>query len=34
MLERQKVGIALAKAEGKYAGRAATAQAKSAEVLA
>ena len=33
MLERQKVGIALAKAEGKYAGRVPTAQAKSAKVL-
>jgi DNA invertase Pin-like site-specific DNA recombinase len=33
MLERQKVGIALAKAEGKYAGRAPTAQAKAAKVL-
>lgn len=34
MLERQKVGIAAAKAEGKYAGRAPTAQAKAAKVLA
>lgn len=34
MLERQKVGIAKAKADGKYTGRAATAQAKSAKVLA
>ncbi|MEW6762984.1 MAG: recombinase family protein [Pseudomonadota bacterium] len=34
MLERQKVGIAAAKAEGKYTGRAPTAQAKSAKVLA
>lgn len=33
MLERQKVGIAAAKAEGKYTGRAPTAQAKAAEVL-
>ncbi len=33
MLERQKVGIAAAKAEGKYTGRAPTAQAKSAKVL-
>lgn len=33
MLERQKVGIAAAKAEGKYKGRAPTAQAKSAKVL-
>lgn len=33
MLERQKVGIAAAKAEGKYNGRARTAQAKSAKVL-
>ncbi|MES2164627.1 MAG: recombinase family protein [Pseudomonadota bacterium] len=33
MLERQKVGIAAAKAEGKYTGRARTAQAKSAKVL-
>ena len=33
MLERQKVGIAAAKAEGKYAGRAPTAQAKAAKVL-
>jgi DNA invertase Pin-like site-specific DNA recombinase len=34
MLERQKVGIAAAKAEGKYTGRVPTAQAKSAKVLA
>ena len=34
MLERQKVGIAAAKAEGRYAGRAPTAQAKAAKVLA
>jgi len=34
MLERQKVGIAVAKAEGKYHGRAPTAQAKAAKVLA
>jgi DNA invertase Pin-like site-specific DNA recombinase len=34
MLERQKVGIAAAKAEGKYRGRAPTAQAKAAKVLA
>jgi DNA invertase Pin-like site-specific DNA recombinase len=34
MLERQKVGIAAAKAAGKYAGRAPTAQAKAAKVLA
>jgi len=33
MLERQKVGIAAAKAEGKYTGRAPTAQAKAAKVL-
>lgn len=33
MLERQKVGIAAAKAEGKYHGRAPTAQAKAAKVL-
>jgi DNA invertase Pin-like site-specific DNA recombinase len=33
MLERQKVGIAAAKAEGKYKGRAPTAQAKSAKVF-
>lgn len=33
MLERQRVGIAAAKAEGKYAGRAPTAQAKAARVL-
>jgi DNA invertase Pin-like site-specific DNA recombinase len=33
MLERQKVGIAAAKAEGKYTGRAPTAKAKSAKVL-
>lgn len=33
MLERQKVGIAAAKAEGKYAGRAPTAQAKATKVL-
>jgi DNA invertase Pin-like site-specific DNA recombinase len=34
MLERQREGIAKAKAEGKYTGRAPTARAKSAEVLA
>lgn len=34
MLERQKVGIAAAKAEGKYKGRAPTAQAHAAKVLA
>jgi DNA invertase Pin-like site-specific DNA recombinase len=34
MLERQKVGIAAAKAEGKYTGRAPTAQKKTAQVLA
>ena len=34
MLERQRVGIAKAKAEGKYRGRAPTARAKSDEVLA
>lgn len=34
MLERQKVGIAAAKAEGKYTGRAPTALAKAAKVLA
>jgi len=34
MLERQKDGIAKAKAEGKYRGRAPTARAKAAEVLA
>lgn len=34
MLERQKVGIAAAKLEGKYTGRAPTAQAKAAKVLA
>jgi DNA invertase Pin-like site-specific DNA recombinase len=34
MLERQKVGIAAAKAEGKYTGRSPTAQAKAAKVLA
>lgn len=34
MLERQKVGIAAAKAEGKYAGRAPTAKAKATKVLA
>ena len=34
MLERQREGIAKAKAEGKYAGRKPTARAKSAEVLA
>jgi DNA invertase Pin-like site-specific DNA recombinase len=34
MLERQKVGIARAKAEGKYKGRKPTAKAKSEEVLA
>lgn len=33
MLERQKVGIAAAKAEGKYTGRAPTAQAQTAKVL-
>ena len=33
MLERQKVGIAAAKAEGKYTGRQPTAQAKAAKVL-
>ena len=33
MLERQKEGIAKAKAEGKYKGRAPTAMAKSAEIL-
>lgn len=33
MLERQKAGIAVAKAEGKYAGRAPTAQAKASKVL-
>jgi DNA invertase Pin-like site-specific DNA recombinase len=33
MLERQKVGIAAAKAEGKYTGRAPTAQAKATKVL-
>lgn len=33
MLERQKEGIAKAKAEGKYKGRAPTARAKSAEIL-
>lgn len=33
MLERQKVGIAAAKEEGKYTGRAPTAQAKAAKVL-
>jgi DNA invertase Pin-like site-specific DNA recombinase len=33
MLERQRDGIAIAKAEGKYKGRKATAQAKSGEVL-
>lgn len=33
MLERQAIGIAAAKAEGKYKGRAPTAQAKSAKVL-
>ncbi len=33
MLERQKVGIAAAKVEGKYKGRAPTAQAKAAKVL-
>lgn len=33
MLERQKEGIAKAKAEGKYKGRAPTARAKSAEVI-
>ncbi len=34
MLERQKVGIAAAKEEGKYTGRAPTAQAKAAKVIA
>lgn len=34
MLERQKVGIAAAKEAGKYTGRAPTAQAKAANVLA
>ncbi|APT56278.1 hypothetical protein RGI145_03280 [Roseomonas gilardii] len=34
MLERQREGVAAAKAEGKYKGRAPTARAKSAEVLA
>jgi DNA invertase Pin-like site-specific DNA recombinase len=34
MLERQRVGIAKAQAEGKYKGRAATAKAKSAEIIA
>jgi DNA invertase Pin-like site-specific DNA recombinase len=34
MLERQREGIAKAKAEGKYAGRKPTARAKSAEVMA
>ena len=34
MLERQRAGIAKAKAEGKYRGRAPTAQAKRPEVLA
>lgn len=33
MLERQKVGIAAAKAEGKYVGRAPTARAKATKVL-
>jgi DNA invertase Pin-like site-specific DNA recombinase len=33
MLERQREGIAKAKAEGKYKGRAATARAKAADVL-
>jgi DNA invertase Pin-like site-specific DNA recombinase len=33
MLERQRDGIALAKAEGKYKGRAATARAKSLEIV-
>lgn len=33
MLERQKVGIAAAKAEGKYPGRAPTARAKAAKVV-
>ncbi|MBC3928096.1 recombinase family protein [Undibacterium sp. CY21W] len=33
MLERQKVGIAAAKEEGKYTGRVPTAQAKAAQVL-
>jgi DNA invertase Pin-like site-specific DNA recombinase len=33
MLERQKVGIAAAKAEGRYKGRAPTAKAKSAKIL-
>jgi DNA invertase Pin-like site-specific DNA recombinase len=34
MLERQKIGISAAKAQGKYKGRAPTALAKSAEVIA
>ena len=34
LLERQRVGIAKAKAEGRYKGREPTARAKSAEVLA
>jgi DNA invertase Pin-like site-specific DNA recombinase len=34
MLERQKEGIAKAKAEGKYKGRAPTAMAKAGEILA
>ncbi len=34
MLERQREGIAKAKAEGKYKGRAPTARARSGEVLA
>lgn len=33
MLERQKIGIAKAKADGKYRGRAPTARAKTPEVL-
>jgi DNA invertase Pin-like site-specific DNA recombinase len=33
MLERQRIGIAKAKAEGKYKGRAATARAKSLEIV-
>jgi DNA invertase Pin-like site-specific DNA recombinase len=33
MLERQKVGIAAAKAEGRYHGRAPTAKAKAAKVI-
>jgi DNA invertase Pin-like site-specific DNA recombinase len=34
MLERQREGVAKAKAEGKYRGRAPTARAKSADVIA